>query len=194
MRSYNKPDLKAPRYRKKTHSILNKSFYDRMREKGDAYKSLTDKQIKEIINNYNEKIWKTVIEKRDGVELLDQLGYVFVGTCNRHKSKNIDTKKSIELGVEVQHQNWESDQYLAKIFYTNFETKYRFMFHELWGFTATRNFKRTLSSVYPKEWKKYVVVDNMVKISKLFRKHILNHKDEENAKVALETYDEFDMT
>ena len=53
MRSYNEPDLKAPRYRKKTHSILNKSFYDRMREKGDAYKSLTDKQIKEIINNYN---------------------------------------------------------------------------------------------------------------------------------------------
>mgnify|MGYP003348504539 FL=1 len=69
-----------------------------------------------------------------------------------------------------------------------------FRSHELWGFTATRNFKRTLSSVYPKEWKKYVVVDNMVKISKLFRKHILNHKDEENAKVALETYDEFDMT
>lgn len=194
MRSYNKPDLKAPRYRKKTHSILNKSFYDRIREKGDAYKSLTDKEIKNIITNYNDKIWKTVIEKRDGVELLDQLGYIFVGTCNRHKSKNIDTKKSIELGVEVQHQNWESDQYLAKIFYTNFETKYRFMFHELWGFTATRNFKRTLSSVYPKEWKKYVVVDNMVKISKLFRKHILNHKDEENAKVALETYDEFDMT
>ena len=193
MRSYNKPDLKAPRYRKKTHSILNKSFYDRMREKGDAYKSLTDKQIKEIINNYNEKIWKTVIEKRDGVELLDQLGYVFVGTCNRHKSKNIDTKKSIELGVEVQHQNWESDQYLAKIFYTNFETKYRFMFHELWGFTATRNFKRTLSSVYPKEWKKYVVVDNKLKISRLFRlEKYKQFKTEETAEL-LKNYDEFNL-
>jgi hypothetical protein len=96
--------------------------------------------------------------------------------------------------VKVQHQNWESDQYLAKIFYTNFETKYRFKFHELWGFTALRDFKRTVGKTYPKEWKKYVVVDNLTKISRLFRKHIVRDIDKKNTKLLLEDYDEFDMT
>jgi hypothetical protein len=194
MTSYNKPDLNAPRYRAKRYNILNAEFCNKIREKKEEYKNLTDKQIKEVVKTFNENLWKTVIEKRDGLELLEQLGYVFIGTCQKKKRQNTDVKSSLKYGVKVQHQNWESDQLLAKIFYTNFETKYRFKFHEVWGFTALRDFKRTVSKTYPTEWKKYVVVDNMARVSRLFRKQVFTDKKDKETELLMESYDEFDMT
>lgn len=194
MISYNKPDLKAPRFRPKKHNLLNRKFCDKIRKKGDMFKDLTDKQIKDVVTSFNKNIWQSVIDNRDGVELLEQLGYIFIGTCQRAKSYNTNIKSSLQYGLKVQHQNWESDQYLAKIFYTNFETKYRFRFHEMWGFTALRNFKRTLAKEYPKEWKKYVIVDNFIKISKLFRSYIVKDKIKNETEILLNEYDEFDMT
>lgn len=194
MISYKKPDLKAPRFRPKRHGILNDNFCKKIKQKGGEFKNLTNTQIKDIIKSFNGSIWESAIEHRDGVELLEQLGYLFIGTCQRAKSNNVNIKQSRSYGVKVQHQNWESDQHLAKIFYTNFETKYRFKFHELWGFTALRDFKRNVAKTYPKEWKKYVVVDNFIKVSKLFRSYIVKDKLEKETKNLLENYDEFDMT
>jgi hypothetical protein len=194
MISYKKPDLKAPRFRPKKHNLLNDDFCKKIKSKGGVFETLTNKQIKDVITSFNQNIWESVIEHRDGVELLEQLGYIFIGTCQRAKSNNTNIKSSLQYGVKVQHQNWESDQHLAKIFYTNFETKYRFRFHEMWGFTALRDFKRSVARAYPTEWKKYVVVDNFVKISKLFRSHIIKDKIEKETELLLEHYDEFDMT
>ena len=194
MISYNKPDLNAPRFRSKRHNILNDKFCQKVKEKGGEFENLTNTQIKDLIKSFNKSIWESVIENRDGIELLEQLGYLFIGTCQRAKSDNVNIKQSRHYGVKIQHQNWESDQYLAKIFYTNFETKYRFKFHELGGFSAHRDFKRTVSKTYPIEWKKYVVVDNFMKISKLFRSYVVKDKIEKETKNLLENYDEFDMT
>lgn len=194
MISYRKPDLKAPRFRPKRHNILNDEFCKKIKDKGDVYENLTNKQIKDVVTSFNQNIWESAIEHRDGVELLEQLGYIFIGTCQRSKSDNTNIKSSLQYGVKVKHQNWESDQHLAKIFYTNFETKYRFKFHEMWGFTALRDFKRSVARAYPTEWKKYVVVDNFVKISKLFRSYVIKDKIEKETEVLLENYDEFDMT
>lgn len=194
MISYKKPDLKAPRFRPKKHNLLNDDFCKKIKSKGGVFETLTNKQIKDVVTSFNQNIWESVIEHRDGVELLEQLGYIFIGTCQRAKSNNTNVKSSLQYGVKVQHQNWESDQHLAKIFYTNFETKYRFRFHEMWGFTALRDFKRSVAKAYPIEWKKYVVVDNFVKISKLFRSYVIKDKIEKETELLLENYDEFDMT
>lgn len=44
--------------------------------------------------------------------------------------------------------NLDTDGKLAKIFYTNLSTKYRFKNRELWQFKAVRQFKRTVAEVY----------------------------------------------
>jgi hypothetical protein len=194
MMSYKKPDLNAPRFRPKKHNILNKAFCDKLRSKHKDLEHLTDEEIKNVIKTFNSNIWETAIDNRDGVELPEQLGYIFIGSCPRKKRDTPDVARSIQYGVKVQHQNWESDQYTAKIFYTNFETKYRFKFHQLWGFTGLRDFKRTVAATYPDEWKKYVVVDNLTKVSKLFRKHVVRDIMKKKNKILLEDYDEFDMT
>ena len=193
-KEYKKPDLKGPRYRPKKLNLTNVEFHEKFIEDNPKYDYITNDQFKDIIKTFNEKIWKTVIENRDGIELPEQLGYIFIGSCPRKKGDNTDYKKSEHYGVKIQNQNWESDQYVAKIFYTNFETKYKFKHHELWGFTGLRNFKRSVAKTYPIEWKKYVVVDNLLKVSRLFRKQKFKHDKKKETDILLNDYDEFNMS
>ena len=191
-KQYKKPDLNAPRYRPTKLNLTNVDFYNRFIQDNPKYNQLTIDQFKDVIKTFNGKIWEAVINERDGVQLPEQLGFIFIGSCPRKKS-NVDYKKSKEYGVILQNQNWESDQYLAKIFYTNFETKYRFKNHELWGFKGLRDFTRAVGKAYPKQWKKYVEVDNKLKISRLFRmEKFKQFKTEETAEL-LKNYDEFNL-
>jgi hypothetical protein len=192
VRQCKKPDLNAPRYRPKKLNFTNVEFYNRFIEEHPKYANVTADKFKEVINSFNGKIWETVIENRDGVELPEQLGYLFIGTCPRKKS-NVDFSKSKEHGVIIQHQNWESDNYAAKIFYTNYETKYRFKHHEMWGFSGIRNFKRTVAQTYPVNWKKYVMVDNLVRISRIFRKEKYKEFLKNETLDLLNNYDEFNL-
>jgi hypothetical protein len=191
-RVFKKPDLTAPRYRPKKLNLTNIDSYRKFVEENPRYANITLEKFKEVISLFNGKIWQTVIDERDGVELPEQLGYIFIGSCGRKKS-NVDFNKSREHGVIIQHQNWDSDQYMAKIFYTNFETKYRFKHNDMWSFVGIRDFKRTVGKTYPEEWKKYVVVDDLVRVSKVFR--IQKYKDYKKQEVVklLDEYDEFNL-
>lgn len=191
-KAYKKPDLNAPRYRPKKLNFTNTDFYERFVKDNPRFNSISMEKFKKVISDFNGKIWDTVIKERDGVELPEQLGFIFIGTCPRKKS-NVDFGKSIQHGVVLQHQNWDSDNYMAKIFYTNYETKYRFKHNDLWGFTGLRNFRRQLAQTYPVEWKKYVMVDNLVRVSRIFRKQKFKQYKEDLTQQLLEEYDEFNL-
>lgn len=193
MKPFRAPDLNAPRYRSKSLDILNKEFYDAFRTAFPKYAYLTNRQIREIIREVNGKIWETILEERDGIELPEQLGCIFIASCPPKKTPNVNYKLSSEMQQHIQHRNWESDQFLAKIFYTNWGSKYRFMFSNLWGFDAVRQFSRSVAKVYPENYKKYVVLDDIKHINKLFRKYSYRMKKEEEEAVSLEHYDEFDL-
>ena len=192
-RQYKKPDLNAPRFRPKKLNLTNISFYNDFIAENPKFSFLTINQFKEIIKTFNGKIWEKVVECRDGVQLPEQLGYIFIGSCPRKKSDNVDYKKSEHYGVRIQNQNWDSDQFVAKIFYTNYETKYRFKNHDMWGFVGVRDFKRKVAHTYPTDWKKYVQVDNKEKISRLFRKQKFKHKKIAETAELLKDYDEFNL-
>jgi hypothetical protein len=190
---YKKPDLNAPRYRPTKLNLTNTEFYNKFIEDNPKYANVTITQFKDVIKTFNGMIWEAVVNERDGVQLPEQLGYIFVGSCPKKKGENTNYKKSEQYGVKIQNQNWESDQYTAKIFYTNFETKYRFKNHELWGFKGVRDFKRTVAKTYPLEWKKYVQVDNKLKISRLFRMEKFKQSKTEETAELLKNYDEFNL-
>lgn len=168
---FKKPDLKAPRYRITRKLLLNKKLHARFVDEFPEHKDTSCELFKDIIKNFNQEIWETAVHTRDGVEFPEGLGYTFVGTCSPPKKKNTDPVASARLNTRVSHRNFESDNFLAKIFYTNFASKYKFKDREVWKFTGVRDYKRTVAKVYPEKWKMYVQVDNFQRISKLFDKH-----------------------
>ena len=195
LKEFKKPDLKAPRCRAEVHRLVDKGFMREFAEQHPVIKGLASKDVNKILKVYHEMLWNHIVSTRDGVELPEQLGYIFVGTCNSPKKFNVDYGNSIKDELAYRHRNFESDNYLAKIFYTNFSSKYRFKNRNLWMFEATRLFKRSVAKKYPENWKIYIQVENGRNISKYLKRSIIKDliKKASNKPVA-QTYNEFDMS
>jgi len=184
---------KGPRFRAPRFNTQSRELLSEIAKHPDCMVKDV-KTIKKILVAANKAIADTIIEYRDGIELPEQLGYMFLGSCPPLVMKsNMDYKVSAQYRKVIQHRNWESDNFLAKIFYTNFETKYKFKFHELWGFKACKEFTRTVSKEYPANWKKYIQVDHTLKISRLYRDYVGGIKRESIDKQRLEEYDPLDL-
>ncbi len=184
--NFKKPDLKAPRYREKRLGLLNEDTIKEFKEKKPLYSKIDNVKLKKIIKLYNVKLWNEVINSRDGVELPDSLGYLFIGTCKPSKTVNTNYALSKQYGKVLQNKNWETDGNIGKIFYTNYSTKYRFKNRELWHFVASRDFKRSVAKQYPTNWTKYVVMQNKYRVAHLY------DENPEQTKEALKKYNEFE--
>lgn len=193
MRAIATLDLTAPRFREKRHSIINTKFYKSFKKKFPQYKDIPVGELRRIIKTFNAQLWKEATVYRDGVEFPEGLGYIFVGTCGTARKENVNNKLSLEHKIAIQHRNFESDSYLAKIFYTNFASKYKFHNRELWQFIAIRDFKRTVSKEYSKNFKKYVQVDNFAHISKMYKIRSKKQWFKNLTSDAHEEYNEFDL-
>lgn len=182
--NFKKPDLNAPRYREKKLGLLNKKTISEFKAKYPLYEHIDNDKLKKIIKLYNHNLWNGVIEFRDGVELPDSLGYLFIGTCKPGRTVNTNYALSKEYGKVLQNKNWETDGNIGKIFYTNWSTKYRFKNRHLWMFEATRNFKRSVAKSYPENWQKYLFMKNRYKVAHLYNPEIDSKQ--------LESYNEFE--
>jgi len=187
-KEFKAPDVKAPRFRQKAATVIDKEFFERFREKHPKHNNITETEFRQIIKAFNEALWETVIETRDGVQLPEGLGCIFIGTCENTRHSNIDFAKSQKYGVTVTNKNWETDGKLAKIFYTSYASKYKFSFRECWSFTACRNFKRAVAKSYPENWTMYVQVDSHRKMRNTYTAITLRHRKE-----GLANYNEFDL-
>jgi hypothetical protein len=193
IKPYKQPDLNAPRFRPKRSNILKRSLYEAFIEKHPEYEGVDMATFKAIVRTFNKKLYEGIIENRDGVELPDGLGYIFMGTCPPAKTKNIDRAKSQEFGVVAKHQNWDSDNNLLKIFYTNHTTKYPLQNKQVWAFKAVKQFRKDASDAYKQDWTKYIVVDPTKKISTLFTKIRKRDFIREDIKNIPDDYNEFKM-
>jgi hypothetical protein len=193
MKEFNKPNVKASRYRPEVFTLLNKEFFENFKKNHPKYKNLDNKILRKIIKKFNQILHQNVIDTRDGIQLPEQLGWIFIGTCQRSKKENVDYAKSKKYGIKVTNNNWETDGKLAKIFFTNYAPKHKMKNREFWGFTACREFKRAVAKSYSENWNMYVQVVPKAKIDKVYKGIIYKeHLDKVNKK-ALESYNEFDL-
>jgi hypothetical protein len=195
IKEFRKPDLKAPRCRQQIHTVLNNKFIEEFTTKHPKYKDLKMSDIRKILNTFHGKLWDHALHNRDGVELPDSLGFVFIGTCFSPKKYNTDFGGSIKNEVTLRHRNFESDNFLAKIFYTNYANKYKFKNRELWNFSAIRDFKRGVAKVYPEKWKMYLQVESGKHITKYLKNARKNEwfKNTSENFVVDPLYNEFDI-
>ena len=192
MREFKKPDLTAPRYRPKAHNLITNDFFKIFKARYPKYENISDKELKKIIKTFNETVYHTVIDSREGVQLPEQVGWLFIGTCDQSKKRNIDYFKSKKYGVTVTNRNWETDGKLCKIFFTSYSLKHKIKNREFWGFTACRNFKRSVSKAYAENWNMYMAVDPKKRIQLAQKSIALRDIDQRRLNEQLKTYNEFE--
>jgi hypothetical protein len=193
MREFKKPDVTAPRFRPAVYNVLNKEFFESFKKKYSKYKDLDNLDLKNIIKKFNYAIYNKVIDVRDGIQLPESIGWLFIGTCQQSKKQNINYAKSLKYGVSVSNNNWETDGKLAKIFFTNHAPKHKIKNREFWGFTACRNFKRTVAKTYPENWNMYIVVDATKKLNLTYSNAVYRDRKNKEAELALKQYNDSNL-
>ena len=163
------PDLNKARYKEKVLNLLNVKTLNKFKDKNPMYSSIDNSKLKKVIASFNGKIWDTVLNNRNGVELPESLGYLFIGSCPAAKKINVDYALSKQYGKLIQNKNWDTDGHVGKIFYTNYSPKYKFKTRELWQFTAVRQFKRAVAQFYPKNWKRFVTMKTKIRVTDMYK-------------------------
>lgn len=194
MEEFRKPDVKATRFRFKKHKVTDDDFMKTLAQKHPELAKYSKANLNTVVSAFNEELWKGALEHRDGIELPESLGYLFIGACPRVFKENIDYGKSIKYGVKVTHKNWETDGHVGKIFFSNYYAKYKLKDRSIWGFTATRDFKRTTTKVFKEDWKKYVIINGMLSIAALYKKRSQKEYAQRITQEKVKEYNEFDMT
>lgn len=189
-----KPDLKAPRFTPNSFNTIERAaFLKHFRKKYPQYKHLSEPEIRGLIKTYNETIVEQVIENRHGVYLPEFLGRIFIGSCPKKYKPNVDFKKSASTKSTIQHRNFESDDFLAKIFYSTYDIKHAYKNHNVYSFKGCRNFTRMVGRTYPHKWKTYIEVEPFKKITSLFKQTMKDIERSDRTSEYITTYDEFEF-
>lgn len=174
-------DLNAPRVRKTFYNTLNRDLYKEfVKENPDT--KVTWEKFEYIIRTSTEVMVDIVCSHREGVDMLNSLGKLMIGACNKKKDKNYDWVLSSKHEKNVEHKNWESNKYLCKIFYSSFETKYKFPLINHWTFKPSRFFQRAASKAFRLNWNFFWKVPPLQKIGKLKEQGIRSIKMIKNEK------------
>ena len=77
MSTYHEPNKKGPRFRRNFKRVLNQEFFKRLRKEYPDL-MLSVKDVHKIIETFHELCREVISTNRDGLELPEQLGHVFV--------------------------------------------------------------------------------------------------------------------
>ena len=193
MKEFKKPDVKAPRFRPETKNILTKDFFILFKKKYPKYKTIDNIELRKIIKKFNQVVYQTVIDNRDGIQLPEQIGWLFIGTCQQSKKENIDYAKSLKYGLRVSNKNWDSDGKLAKIFFSNHAPKHKIKNREFWSFVACREFKRSVAKQYPENWQMYVEANPQTKLQYTYGRTLYKNVILKNTEKELQKYNDYEL-
>ena len=194
METFNNVDLSLPRYRAERKEIDDIKFFKALCKKIPNAEKMGHSNVRSLIKEFNETIADVVVENRDGIELLEGIGYLFVLSCKVKYKENVDYAKSKKYGIKVLHKNWETDGRVGKIAYTNCKARYKIADHQVWAFKPCRKFKKIVSKAFLENWTKYIQLNVNEKVSALIDRQI---RTKELSKMItskkLEGYNEFDL-
>jgi len=187
------PDLSAARFRAKRTNLIDKELLEKFKLKYPQYKNLDLATFRKVFHHHCGEIRETVISTRDGVELPEGIGCLFIGAIRYKGPRLVNWAKCKQMGQRVYEKNFTSDGMLAKIYYSNYGTKYSMRDKQLWRFTPCRNFKRDTSKVFSERWTMFMESPNYSKLTKDYNRTIARQIMAKRAERQIKDYNDFDI-
>lgn len=188
------PDRKAPRFRKSIFSIVNEDFIKEFLEEHPQYSGMKEfssiSLLKKLITNFNFFLCKHVVNYRDGIDLPERLGVVFVG--GRTSIYNpVDYGMTNKLGKEVKTTNLETNGVIGKIFYSKHSRNHGITVRTIWKFLPYRGFTKLVAQAFKENYNRFIRVENKRQLEILFEQRNRKRKPAEKVFVP-DNYNEFE--
>ena len=190
----NNPALKLPRCRFKSKSIIDDVFIKDVKAKIND-ETVDSKMIRSVIKSFNLKICDTIVKERDGIDLPEDLGVIFVASKKYHRKGMYSQDPTVykKTGQNIDFTNLHTDGLIADIIYTNHHSNFTFASKGNWSYDACRILTRSVSSNFRENWSMYKNLSSTVANEKReLRAKIKEYIDNKTTKVQAE-YDEFNL-
>jgi hypothetical protein len=185
---FNAPNVKAPRFRVGYEIPRLADF----RKQYPEYKNMSKKQMNDILRMFGEMIWEGVINHRDGIDLPERMGVIFVTAIKVKKPTIVNYALSAKCGKKIYSNNLKTDGHIAKISFNNADARYNYVFKDFWGFTGNKKFKTSVSSVFPEKYMIYHTDNRRGLIEFNKKKQDRKERAISKSNKALENYNEFE--
>lgn len=192
MRKFSDIDRTKPRFRPDRYEPINDAFINELNEKVPETKNIKKADISKLIKDFNDHVREFICENREGVELPQGIGYLFLGVC-KNSANTINMPMSTKYKQKISFKNWNSDGRLGKIFYSNSSVKYKIVDNNLWIFRPAREFKKDSSKAFSENWKIFIEIDPKIKLSTYLRDHSYQRAVDKFRKESAEKYNEFNI-
>jgi hypothetical protein len=190
--SFSAPNLTGPRFRKDFNTVLNRTLYKSFIKANPKHAGITYEEFGKVIDTTLTKMWKVTLDERDGIDLPIG-GSLFVGSTKIKVKNNYDIQASIRANTPIKHRNYDTDGHVAKIYYSPHLARVSGRDRSIWSFKGARDYKRTLSKVYPGNWKKFIVVAELYTVVNEYQRLRARNYFTESTERAVQTYNEFDL-
>ena len=139
-------------HNKQKYNICCREFTTQLQEKYPQLKKYSIGQLKKMIREFNRGLGDYIIENRDGIELPNFIGQLFIGSCKQVKPvpEHIIENSSKPLKIR------NVDSHFPFCFYMTRNYASRFAMGKFWWFEANRELKERISENFSKNWKNYI--------------------------------------
>lgn len=166
-------------------------YFKQLKAQYPELKQYTNGEIRRHIIAYNKCIADTICTHRDGVELPEHMGTVFVGAL---KSKNppIDWTATEKTGKIIYQNSLKSMGYSFIIFYVHSLEKYNFANRGIWKITCTETVTSKVGAAFNKNWKNFISIPSRQHVEGFIKNYWNKYRANKKHKEELKSYNEFE--
>lgn len=189
------PDKNAPRFMKTRVNLVNKSFVEEFLKEFPQYSNIIEfekiKKVKDLIKECNTAIWEHTIDNRDGIDLPERLGVLFIGGRTSVYTP-VDYGETNKHGTEVLLHNFETNKIIGKIFYSRHTRNHGITVKTMWSFKPCRAYIKGVKDAFKNGLhRRYRRVENKKQLLYLFEERQRARNKKEGYGM-LENYNEFE--
>lgn len=157
---YKKPNVKGPRVNIPSIPVMDKLLFDKFINNYPEHKGLKRGMFTKIIRQFNLDVIDEIIRNRDGVYLPEGIGKLCILAFPRSKKKIIDFGTSNRTGILTYHMNWDTDNKLSKVVYSNEGSGYKITNYRFWTLLNSQLLKEKASIGFKENYERYIFIDN----------------------------------
>lgn len=188
-------DKKCPRFTRTRIDLVNmelaEEFLKEFPQYADKEELKNIRSFTKLITTFNSGLWKHVVDNRDGIDLPERLGVVFVGAKTSVYTP-VDYGLSSKYNTEVLMHNFESNGLIGRIFYSRHTRNHGMTIKTIWRFKPSRAFALGVRDSFREgNSRRYRRVENRKELHILFQQRVRNRNKEQGYGM-LDNYNEFE--
>jgi hypothetical protein len=188
-------DKNAPRFVRTRTDLISNEFVEEFLKEYPQYsevknfKNISD--TKRLAKRCNASLWQHTVDNRDGIDLPERLGVLFVGGKTSVYTP-VDYGNTSKYQTEVLMHNYESNGIIGRIFYSRHSRNHGMTVKTIWTFKPCREYTQGVKTSFKEgNSRRYRRVENKKQLLYLFEERQRARNKKEGYGM-LENYNEFE--